>query len=88
LVQVLATLSQGYCDRDLVDTQIKILEHYVAAHFAMEERMMEEAAYPGIDGHRALHAEFHATVVRLRAHWREDDAPSVRRQILKQRSSR
>lgn len=82
LFQVLATLSRGYCDRDLVDTQIKILEHYVTAHFALEERMMEESAYPGIDGHRALHAEFHATVARLRAHWREDDAPSVQREII------
>ncbi len=82
LFEVLATLSRGYCDHDLVDTQIKILEHHVAAHFALEERMMVEASHAHLDQHRALHSKFRAMVARLRAHWQEDDAPSVRQEII------
>lgn len=82
LFEVLATLSRGYCDHDLVDTQIKILEHHVTAHFALEERMMAETSHPRLDQHRALHAEFRDTVARLRAHWQKDDAPSVRQEII------
>jgi hemerythrin len=82
LFQVLETLSGGYCDHDLVDTQIKILEHYVRDHFTLEERLMADSAYPHLEEHRALHTEFRATVARLRNHWHNNESPSVQREII------
>ena len=87
LFEALATLSPLYCDRDLVHSQIKILEHHVAAHFALEEELMAQSGYPQLPAHQALHEEFRATVRRLRDHWNDNDLPQVQTEIVTELSS-
>lgn len=87
LFGALATLSSGYCDRDLVHSQLKILEHYVTVHFQREEGLMAAAGYPQLSEHQALHEEFRATVRRLRDHWNANDLPQVQAEIIAELSS-
>jgi hemerythrin len=44
--------------REEVVRLLEFLGGYVVDHFAAEERTMEEAGYPRIDGHRAEHRQF------------------------------
>lgn len=41
------------------------LSEYVDFHFGEEEKFQEEIGYPGIDEHKAKHAEFKKTVAAL-----------------------
>jgi len=41
-----------------VERLLDFLARYAVEHFTAEERIMAEARYPGIDGHRREHAEF------------------------------
>ena len=81
LIQVLGVLSQGYCDRDLVDSQIKILERYVTDHFGREERLMSLASYPHLEAHKALHTQFRHSVARMRRQWADQDCPELQAEI-------
>lgn len=36
---------------------VNIMKDYSRLHFATEERMLEETGYPGLRGHKELHAE-------------------------------
>ena len=81
LIGVLGILSKGYCDSDLVDTQIKTLELYVTVHFAREERLMRQGGYPGVGQHAALHQQFRANVKRMRAQWTAGDTPELQAEI-------
>ena len=44
--------------REEVVRLLEFLGAYVVDHFGAEERIMEEAAYPKADGHRAEHRQF------------------------------
>ena len=81
LFDVLGDLERGYCDRDLIDSQIKRLERYVAVHFAREEALMRQGGYPDIDRHLVQHRDFTATVQAMRAAWNADDTPQLQSQI-------
>lgn len=45
-------------DETLVEVVLEQLERYAREHFRDEERLMEEAGYPALAEHRALHAAF------------------------------
>lgn len=87
LFEVLATLSQGPCEIDLIDAQIQVLEHYVLAHFDREERLMAGAGYPFLAEHRQQHEDFRATVAGLRARWGQGDPAAIRREIITELSA-
>jgi hemerythrin-like metal-binding protein len=46
---------------------LRYLERYAAEHFATEERHMASTGYPGMAGHRALHAAFTVELHRRKA---------------------
>ncbi|MDO8606617.1 MAG: hemerythrin family protein [Phaeospirillum sp.] len=81
LIEVLAILSMGYCDRDLVDTQVKILERYVIDHFEHEESLMRQGGFPELAHHLDLHAQFRADVKRMRAEWVAGENPDLQAEI-------
>ncbi|CAA7625194.1 bacteriohemerythrin [Magnetospirillum sp. SS-4] len=81
LMDALAVLSSGYCEADLVDTQIKLLERYTIEHFAREEQLMRGIGYPDIDAHLALHDQFRDSVRRLRAQWAAGYTPELQAEI-------
>ena len=81
LIEVLRVLSTGYCDRDLVDTQIKMLERYVFDHFEHEERLLRQGDYPRLSQHQGLHQQFRAKVARMRAAWADSDHPDLQAEI-------
>lgn len=81
LVEVIAVLSKGYCERDLVDTQIKILERYIEEHFAREEELMHQTGYPDLESHRDMHHDFTAQVQSMRTRWALDNTPELHAEI-------
>ncbi len=54
-------------DRAEIGRLFDFLGSYVAAHFAAEERLMAEAAFPGLGVHRAAHERFVRDYQALRA---------------------
>ena len=46
---------------------LRFLERYAVEHFATEERHMASTGYPGMAGHRALHAAFTVELARRKA---------------------
>jgi hemerythrin-like metal-binding protein len=81
LIQVLGVMSLGYCDRDLMDSQIKILERYVMDHFSREERLMHQVGYPHLEDHKALHSQFRDSVAQMRRQWADQDYPELQAKI-------
>lgn len=58
---------------------IKMLEYmadYTEFHFNAEEKLQEEAAYPGIEEHKKKHAEFKKAVEELHEMLEEEEGPS------------
>ncbi|HOX42262.1 MAG TPA: bacteriohemerythrin [Myxococcota bacterium] len=43
------------------------LDQYARSHFQLEERLMEQHGYPGLNAHRAEHARFMARVAGFRS---------------------
>ena len=43
---------------DAVESSLEFLRKYASEHFAAEEALMEQHAYPGLVAHTGLHAEF------------------------------
>jgi hemerythrin len=50
----------------VVDEVLKQLFEYSLTHFAAEELLMTEHAFPGLETHRAVHQRFARTIERLR----------------------
>lgn len=58
---------------------IKVLEYmadYTEYHFEAEEKLQEEAAYPGLEEHKQKHDEFRKVVVELHEMLEEEEGPS------------
>lgn len=58
---------------------IKMLEFmadYTEYHFEAEEKLQEEAAYPGLAEHKQKHDEFRKVVVELHEMLEEEEGPS------------
>jgi hemerythrin len=56
-VGALLEASRNQRSREEVIRLLEFLGGYVVEHFGAEERRMEEAGYPKIDGHRAEHRQ-------------------------------
>jgi hemerythrin len=54
----LLAASREQRSREEVGQMLTFLGDYVVQHFASEERLMEEAAYPALAAHRAEHQRF------------------------------
>jgi hemerythrin len=64
--------------RQEVGHTLSFLRDYVATHFADEEALMREIAFPGVDHHVAEHAAFTRDLAALEAEHRRDGAtPSL-----------
>jgi len=50
-----------------LDRTMSFLDSYVREHFADEEKLMADAGYPGLEGHRRMHASFTAELESVRA---------------------
>ena len=57
-IRALLEASRNRRSREEVIRLLEFLGGYVIEHFASEERRMEEAGYPKIEGHRAEHRQF------------------------------
>ena len=57
-IGALLEASQQRRSRDEVRRMLDFLGDYVVSHFGTEERLMEEAGYPGLEGQRAEHRRF------------------------------
>ncbi|MCI7812417.1 MAG: hemerythrin family protein [Lachnospiraceae bacterium] len=58
---------------------IKMLDYlaeYTDFHFGEEEKLQEAVSYPGIEGHKAKHAEFKKAVSELHEMLVEEEGPS------------
>lgn len=52
--------------KEEVGDMLRFLETYVYNHFSLEERAMVRYQYPGIDEHKAQHAEFLSELQKLK----------------------
>jgi hemerythrin len=52
---------------DRVPEVVEFLQRYALDHFALEEREMEAAAYPGLPEHRVIHQRFVEDFLRQKA---------------------
>jgi len=52
------------------------MEGYAEFHFAAEEKLQEEAEYPGINEHKKKHEEFRQAVKELYEMLQEEEGPS------------
>jgi hemerythrin len=59
-------------DRTEAARLLAFLREYVVVHFAAEERLMEETAYPDVQRHVAEHRRFGAQMRELDAEFREE----------------
>jgi hemerythrin len=49
----------------IIQSSLSILLEYVDGHFLREERAMEKAAWPDLEQHQKLHADFRSQVIQL-----------------------
>jgi hemerythrin len=61
-------------DRGEAVRLLGFLREYVVVHFAAEERLMDEAAYPDVQRHLAEHRRFAAAMREVDADFREQGA--------------
>lgn len=79
LIEKIAALEEA-CEtsRDKA-TAVKLLNYladYTDFHFAEEEKLQEEIAYPGIEEHKEKHQEFRHAVEDLHAMLEEEEGPT------------
>lgn len=74
-IRALLEASQKRRSRQEVIGLLEFLGSYVVDHFDLEDRMMREVSYPGIDGHRAEHRQFIKELEVLR-HELKSEGPS------------
>jgi hemerythrin len=64
LYSVLQDPTQGVLTKRVLDTLVQ----YTQTHFEHEEQRMEEADFPSVEAHRALHDEMKRKTISLRTH--------------------
>ncbi len=67
---------------DELGRTMDFLDSYVREHFADEEKLLADAGYPGLEGHKRMHASFAAELASVRAGLA---IPTVDRQELAER---
>jgi hemerythrin len=66
-------LSSSYISRkEKVQAAIEFLANYVVKHFANEERLMDESAYPGSEAHKKEHRDFLGVATDLKERFDND----------------
>ncbi|HEX9402335.1 MAG TPA: bacteriohemerythrin [Anaeromyxobacter sp.] len=75
-VNALLESSRSHRSREEVVRLLEFLGSYVVDHFASEERMMVEGAYPKLEGHRAEHRQLVKELEILR-HELKSEGPSA-----------
>ena len=63
----------------LLERAVKMLDYlldYTVFHFEAEEKLQEEIQYPGIQEHKAKHAEFKQAVKELQEMLEEEEGPT------------
>lgn len=63
-------------EKNVAITTLDFLMDYTVYHFSAEEKLQEEIGYPGLEGHKALHAGFIQAVKELQEMLEEEDGPS------------
>lgn len=79
LIEKIASLEEACETNQDKATAVKLLNYladYTDFHFAEEEKLQEEIAYPGIEEHKAKHAEFKKAVEELHEMLEEDEGPT------------
>jgi hemerythrin len=75
-IRRLLEASRNHRSREEVVRLLEFLGSYVVEHFALEDRIMDDSAYPRIEGHRAEHREFIRQIEILR-HELKSEGPSA-----------
>jgi hemerythrin len=75
-VQALLDASRQRRSREEVVRFLEYLGHYVIDHFEAEERTMQQAGYPKLEGHRAEHRQLVKELEILR-HELKSEGPSA-----------
>jgi two-component system cell cycle response regulator len=80
IIDIINQLSEAFekgSGREVVAGLFDRLEEYASTHFAREERLMEEAGFPGLQEHAAQHKSFAGKIPELRDMLLEAAFPSV-----------
>ena len=67
---------EDHADRKGAVRMLNYLADYTEFHFAAEERLQEEAAYPEIEAHKAQHAAFVKAIKELEEMLEEEEGPT------------
>lgn len=59
-------------EKEVILGFLDFLIDYVARHFSMEESIMEAYGYPGLEDHRANHAEFAEDIAHISASYKKN----------------
>lgn len=59
----------------VIGNTLEFLDQYIDAHFADEERYMQEHQYPGLEAHHKLHTQFIEQYSSIRARMLAFDSP-------------
>jgi two-component system cell cycle response regulator len=79
IIDIINQLSEAFekgSGREVVVGLFDRLEEYASTHFAREERLMEEAGFPGLQEHAAQHKSFAGKIPELRDMLLEAASPS------------
>ncbi len=63
-------------EKNVAVSTLDFLMDYTEFHFAAEEKLQEEAGYPELEAHKALHAEFVKAVGELKEMLEDEEGPS------------
>lgn len=66
----------------VTNSVLTVLVEYTKGHFAREEAMMEKAAYPDLEGHRAEHQALAAEVETIAERYQQGDVVSLQADVL------
>ena len=67
----LEACDQSHCKEE-VDPILKFLEGYTLIHFATEEKLQQQYAYPDYSSHKAAHEEFLSSLGELKTRYKKD----------------
>ena len=75
--KLVGACENGVCQLEAI-RMLDFLSDYTDFHFREEEKLQEEAGYPGLEEHKARHDEFRKSVEELHEMLAEEEGPSER----------
>ena len=75
--KLISACENGVCQLEAI-RMLDFLSDYTDYHFREEEALQEQVGYPGLEEHKARHAEFRAAVDELHEMLVEEEGPSDR----------